>query len=317
MPKPTTQTNHSDANFDDLFGTSKGEGLLSGLKLVAIERIQTAAQPRTLFDSQALRDLSHSIAALRERGEGVEGTGILQPLLVTREGEDYRLLAGERRLRAAKLTALPEVPVIEVSSREDTRLAVQLVENLQRAGLNPLDEARSLRHLMSEQKLSIRDAATLLGKTRGYVTNRLDLLKMGDDVQQMVSSREDTLRVAAHIERVAEPEKRAELIRAVLEEGMGEREIKRRIEGSPSPPETQIQVSSREDTSRDDAPKLSDNSPSQDAAATLNRTAKSLGALAAQAQTGHSLTDEQAQKCRAQLQVIAAHLETLREKWGE
>jgi ParB/RepB/Spo0J family partition protein len=250
--KSRTQKSNTDSNFDSLFGIKSGEGFVSGLKTIALNRIVTGAQPRTIFNDEELQELSNSIAALRARGEGVDGTGILQPVLVTREGDNYKLIAGERRLRASKLAGLTELPALEVSSREDTLLAVQLIENLQRAELNPLDEAHALKKLTTEQKLSIRDLATLVGKTRGYVTNRLDLLKMGEDVQAMVAQRQDTLRAAVHINHVDDSDQRAALIQAVLEEGIGEREVKRRIEVSNEPPPaitvSRSEVSSREDT---------------------------------------------------------------------
>lgn len=248
-PKPSSpktappKTARAGANFQALFGTSAGDGLLSGLKLVALDRISTGEQPRTKFPDAEIQELADSISQLRERGEGVEGTGILQPLLVTRAHDDaapYRLIAGERRLRASRKAGLSEVPVIEiksdtlaeggVDSRESNLLTVQLVENLQRRDLPALDEARAFKEMMDLRGLSQREAAQILGKSRGYLQNRLDLLQMGEDVQQMVDSRGSTLRVAAHIHRVSNPTLRAELIKKVLGENWSEREVLRYIE---------------------------------------------------------------------------------------
>jgi ParB/RepB/Spo0J family partition protein len=248
---------------DKLFGARAGEQVVSGLKLIRHEHIAVKPQPRTQFSNIEVAELAGSIAHLHERGEGIEGTGILQPLLVTllkdadpdNADARYRLIAGERRFRASQEAGLPHVPCLVLSLSETGVLPAQLIENLQRQNLAPLDEARALEQLRDEQGLSVRDLAKQMGKTRGYVTNRLDLLKMGEDVQAMVSSREDTLRVAYHIERVADPTQRAELIRAVVEEGIGEREVLRRIEGdsgdtsASTPTGSSTPVSSREDTS--------------------------------------------------------------------
>lgn len=237
MPKTSADAlkRGSSQNFDRLFGGSAAAGRrnASGLMMIARERIQTGAQPRTQFDAAGIAELAASIAERREKKEGVEGTGLLQPLLVVPiEGQEgqFRLIAGERRYRATGEIGLAEVPAIVVPLHETEVLATQLIENLQRQDLNALDEAHAIDSLMKAQQLSIRAVAQVLGKTRGYVTNRLDVLKMGLDVQEMVSSREDTLRSAAHIEKVCDPELRQSLIQGVLDESIGEREVLRRIE---------------------------------------------------------------------------------------
>jgi len=314
--KSRTQQSNTDSNFDSLFGIKAGEGFVSGLKTVSLEKIVTGAQPRTIFNEAELQDLASSISTLRARGEGVDGTGILQPVLVTREGDNYKLIAGERRVRASRLAGLTEIPTLEVSSREDTLLAVQLIENLQRAELNPLDEAHALKKLNTEQNLSIRDIATLLGKARGYVTNRLDLLKMGEDLQAMVAQRQDTLRAAVHINHVEDAAQRAELILAVLEEGIGEREVKRRIENTDvktdviQPQAAEIkEVSSREDTSE-----ASTNSP-----LLSSEIKRLLGGLAAlskgiNADRIAGLEDNEKEICKLLLTKIEKESDRLRKK---
>ena len=242
---------------DKLFGARQGEQVVSGLKLIRHEHIEVKPQPRTKFSSIEVAELAGSITELRGRGEGIEGTGILQPLLVTllpnSTGARYRLIAGERRFRASQEAGLPHVPCLVLTMSEKGVLPAQLIENLQRQNLAPLDEGRALEQLKDEQGLSVRDIAKSIGKTRGYVTNRLDLLKMGEDVQAMVSSREDTLKHAALIDAVQDATLRSELIRAVIEDGASVKEVERRITGddsaSTSNSENGAQVSSHEDTS--------------------------------------------------------------------
>lgn len=242
---------------DKLFGARQGEQIVSGLKLIRHEQIEVRPQPRTAFSNEEVTELASSITELQERGEGVEGTGILQPLLVMllkeSNGARYRLVAGERRYRASEEAGLPHVPCLVLTMSENGVLPAQLIENLQRQNLAPLDEARALGQLQQEQGLSLRDMAKILGKTRGYITNRLDLLKMGSDVQAMVSSREDTLKHAALIQSVEDAALRRELIRAVIEDEASVKEVERRIASGNSTStrntENGAQVSSREDTS--------------------------------------------------------------------
>jgi ParB-like chromosome segregation protein Spo0J len=127
-----------------------------------------------------------------------------------------------------------------------------LIENVQRAALQPLEEGRALRKLMDEAKLSIREAARWLGKDKSYVENRLRLLNMGPDVHEMLNARPDTIAHARLIDAVTDPDLRADLIRAVVEDGIGEREIRRRISGpgAPAEPETGVGVSLRKDTGK-------------------------------------------------------------------
>ena len=223
-----------------LFPEREGEReVAGGLKLVERARIHTAAQPRTSFPLAEIEELAASIRELHAQGRGVAGTGILQPLLVRAapDGQGYVLTAGERRLRASALAGIAQLPVVISSSAEgedDTSsvLLLQLVENVQREGLPPLEEARGIEALMEGQNLSIREAARLLGKDKGYIQNRLFLLKAGPDIQEMVLRRPDTLRHARLITSVADSAQRSSLIQAVLEEDASIATLERRLQTS-------------------------------------------------------------------------------------
>lgn len=246
---------NSASNLESLFGARRVESLGSSLRLVERTSIlpdPARPQPRTQFDQGALDELANSMKTLRERGAGVGATGILQPLLVrlatpeetasSREDKSeiaYILLAGERRWRASGLVGIDRVPVVLSETGDqnlgDSTLLLQIVENLQRENLAPLDEANAYARLREEQSLSIRELAVLLGKTRGYLTNRLDLLKMDETLRAMVSSREDTLKHAALIASVEDAGQRAKLIELVLNEGASVLQIRRILEGEPAP----------------------------------------------------------------------------------
>jgi ParB family transcriptional regulator, chromosome partitioning protein len=133
-------------------------------------------QPRTHFEKAALDDLAVSI---REHG-------IIQPLIVSQDenGPGYILIAGERRLQASKLAGLEKVPVIVRQTTDQQKLELALIENIQRADLNPLEEASAYQQLSDEFSLSHEEIALRVGKSRVAVTNTLRLLKLSAPTQQ-------------------------------------------------------------------------------------------------------------------------------------
>jgi ParB family chromosome partitioning protein len=148
--------------------------------LVSVTKIvPNPHQPRYKMVEDDLKELSDSI---REHG-------ILQPLIVTYDaGTDlYTLIAGERRLRAAKLAGLEMVPVIVRTATDQERLELALIENVQRADLTPLETAEAYRQLAEDFKLSHDEIATRVGKNRVTVTNTMRLLKLPETVQQALA----------------------------------------------------------------------------------------------------------------------------------
>ena len=125
-------------------------------------------QPRTSFADSAIDELAQSI----------EKHGIIQPLIATRHGERFELIAGERRLRAARKLRLKEVPVILREEKEQKKLELALIENLQREDLNPLETARAYRRLIDEFNITQEEAARQVGKARSSVANALRLLSL-------------------------------------------------------------------------------------------------------------------------------------------
>lgn len=153
-----------------LIPSARAEGVGPGLKMVGLDLLDAnRRQPRHRFDDAGLEELSKSIRR----------TGILQPVLVTKEGGRFRIVAGERRVRAARLAGLSEVPVIVregVTDRDHLLLA--LVENVQRRDLTVLEEAEAYRHLKDDFGLTQEDVAERVGKDRATVANALRLLKL-------------------------------------------------------------------------------------------------------------------------------------------
>ena len=199
-----------------LMGTAEAETAAlepdSNLKISQI--VPNKDQPRKLFKEAELSELSDSI----------KQNGILQPLLVRKKGTKYEIVAGERRYQAAKLAGLEEVPVIikDISDAEIFKLA--LIENLQRADLSPLEEARGYKQLIKERSLTQDEVAKLVSKSRSAVTNTLRLLELPEEVQQFV---EDGLITAGHaraILAVPSPEGRVKLAQKVVDEKLSVRQ---------------------------------------------------------------------------------------------
>src|SRR5690554_6839470 len=186
----------------------------SGSKKLPVEFIiANRANPRRTFDPEQLEDLTNSI---REKG-------VMSPLLV-RPSEDpniFELIAGERRWRAAQKAGLHEVPVIvrEVGDKEALELAI--IENVQRADLNPLEEAMGYGQLIEQFDYTQQDLAQVIGKSRSHVANTLRLLRLPEDVRSMVAS--GTL-TAGHARTLITAEDPATLARQIVSGGLSVRE---------------------------------------------------------------------------------------------
>ncbi len=144
---------------------------------VDIELIDAGSmQPRAFFDPVSLDGLADSIRS----------HGIVQPLLVRRHGDRYELIAGERRWRAAKTAGLLRVPCVVKNIPDQDLLEIALIENIQREDLNPIEEAQAYRKLLDTVGLTQEALAGRVGRDRSYITNYLRLLRLPDDIQQLV-----------------------------------------------------------------------------------------------------------------------------------
>ena len=135
-------------------------------------------QPRTVFDEEALAELVHSIREI----------GLLQPVVVRRQGSGYELIAGERRLRASREAGLTHIPVIVRQTEDDALLRDALLENLHRANLNALEEAAAYSQLLADFGCTQEELATRIGRSRPQVSNTLRLLRLPPEVQRRVAA---------------------------------------------------------------------------------------------------------------------------------
>ena len=176
-------------------------------------------QPRIEFDEASLRSLSDSIRRY----------GILQPLTVRRTDEGYELIAGERRLRAAKLAGLREVPCLLARSSEEESALLALIENLQRRDLHYLEEAAAIARLIATYGLSQEQAAERLGKSQSAIANKLRLLQLTTDQRQFVLDNGLTERHARAVLRLPE-NRRSEALITIAKRRMNARQTDLYIE---------------------------------------------------------------------------------------
>jgi ParB family chromosome partitioning protein len=171
-------------------------------------------QPRRTFDEEELQQLAHSIAAY----------GVLQPIVVTEQGGQYTLIAGERRLRAAAMAGLQTIPVIIRTAKEEEQLELALVENLQRADLNAVDEGRAYQHLMDAFGLTQERVAERVGRSRPSVANTLRILETSPRVQQAVIDGTLSAGHARALAALADHAQQEALLATILARGLSVRQ---------------------------------------------------------------------------------------------
>lgn len=171
-------------------------------------------QPRIQFSEDDLADLS---ASIKEQG-------VLQPLLVRRDGAGYELIAGERRLRASKMAGLKQVPVVikEISDKE--LLEISIVENIQREALNPLEEAEAYHQLMTEFDMTQEQAAQRVGKSRPAVANILRLRQLPDPIKNSILEKTLSMGHARALLSAETPGQQKTVWKTILSKGLSVRQ---------------------------------------------------------------------------------------------
>ena len=195
------------------------------LKISSIE--PNRMQPRKNFDEEQLKELADSIRQY----------GVLQPLLVQKNGDYYEIIAGERRWRAAKMAGLKEIPAVLREYDQQRRMEIALIENVQREDLNPIEEATAYQRLMDEFHLKQDEIAASVSKSRTAITNTMRLLKLDERVQKMVM---DNLISSGHgrtIIPIEDKELQYETACKILDENLSVREaeqlVKKLLERKP------------------------------------------------------------------------------------
>ncbi len=178
-------------------------------------------QPRTYFSDAALNDLAESI----------KQHGIISPLIVTKKDDGYELIAGERRLRSAKMIGLKEIPVIVREEKDQKKLEIALIENLQREDLNPLETARAYQRLIDEFNITQEEAAHKVGKARSSVANALRLLTLPVEIQEALAGGKITEAHAKYLLGLEGAAKQINMLKKIMRQNLTvaetDKEIKR------------------------------------------------------------------------------------------
>ncbi len=227
---PDKKRNGLGRGLDSLFGTDVSE-LMNQIENgsqnfvstrqdeIPVDKIQpNPYQPRKEFDPKALEDLAQSI----------QEHGIFTPLLVIKRRTDYQLVAGERRLRAAKMAHLEKVPVIIVDFSDEQMMEISLLENIQREDLSPLEEALGFQTLMNQLHYTQEKLAERVGKSRAYCANLLRLLKLPAEVQSLLKNQSLTVGHVRPLLALQDENEMIQLAHTMVREGLSVREAEKR-----------------------------------------------------------------------------------------
>lgn len=176
-------------------------------------------QPRKKFDEDALLELAESIKQY----------GVLQPLLVQEREDYYEIVAGERRWRAAKIAGIKEIPVIIKKLTRQEIMEISLIENIQREDLNPIEEALAFKRLLTEFNLKQDEVAERVSKSRTAVTNSMRLLKLCDEVQQMVIDEMISTGHARALLAIEDEEQQYTIAQRIFDEKMSVRDVEKLV----------------------------------------------------------------------------------------
>ncbi len=186
-----------------------------GVKQVGVDKIRAAMkQARSVFDDEKLNELT---ASVREHG-------VIQPLLVRETAQGYELIAGERRLRAARAAGLKEVPVIIARADDDKAAEMGLIENIQREDLNALEEAAAYAKMMEEYHYTQESLARTLGKSRSYIANTLRLLALDQKTRMLLSEGKISAGHGRALLSVKAEPRREQLLKRIVKENLSVRQ---------------------------------------------------------------------------------------------
>lgn len=207
----------------------------TGIKTVKVEDLEPSKyQPRKEFNQEALDALVNSI---KEKG-------VLQPLLVRKNGEKYEIIAGERRWRASKIAGLNEVPVIEKELNNQEVLEVALIENLLRENLTAIEEAEGFNRLINEFSHTHEALSQIVGKSRSYITNTLRLLSLPVSIQEMIKN---NVLSAGHARALIGLDNAEEIAKKIVDKGLTVRQTEDLVNKIKNNTLTQISKSIKKD----------------------------------------------------------------------
>ena len=211
-----------------------GEDIDKNIQEIPVNQIDANPnQPRKAFNEETLKKLEQSIKKY----------GVVQPVIVRKKDNgNYELIAGERRLRAAKNAQLEKIPVVikEYDNRESAEIA--LIENLQREDLNPIEEGKAYESIIKKYDLTQEEMSQIAGKSRSYITNTLRLLTFPDAIQKLLQSKKLTTGQARPLLALKTVAEQLKLAKKIVEEGLSARQVEK-ILGEKTTPKKEVQIS--------------------------------------------------------------------------
>lgn len=213
-----------------------GEDIDKNIQEIPVNQIDANPnQPRKAFNEETLKKLEQSIKKY----------GVVQPVIVRKKDNgNYELIAGERRLRAAKNAQLEKIPVVikEYNNRESAEIA--LIENLQREDLNPIEEGKAYESIIKKYDLTQEEMSQIAGKSRSYITNTLRLLTFPDAIQKLLQSKKLTTGQARPLLALKTVAEQLKLAKKIVEEGLSARQVEKMLGEKTTPkPKKEVQIS--------------------------------------------------------------------------
>ena len=221
-PKSSTESKAADKKEE--------QGQETMVKITKVE--PNREQPRKKFDEDAPQELADSIKQY----------GVISPILVQDRKTYYEIVAGERRWRAAKLAGLKEVPVIIKNFTEQEIVEISLIENIQRENLNPIEEAQAYKRLLTEFNLKQDEVAERVSKSRTAVTNSMRLLKLCDEVQQMIIDDMISTGHARALISIEDPEQQYMIAQRVFDEKLSVRDVEKLVKNLNKPEKVKKEI---------------------------------------------------------------------------
>ena len=208
-------------NFNNFEKEIVDEGKTSGgITEIPLDEIRSNPyQPRVIFDSSALEELSNSI----------KEHGVIQPIIVKKSIKGYELVAGERRTRAARRAGLKTIPAIIKEFNDVEMMEIALIENIERVNLNPIEEAKAYDNILRINNITQEELARKFAKSRSYITNMLGLLNLPETTIKLVESKELSMGHARALSKLENEDKINELALRIVREGLSVRDTEKLI----------------------------------------------------------------------------------------
>ena len=179
-------------------------------------------QPRKVFDDEALNELADSI----------KEHGVFQPIIIKKSIKGYEIIAGERRVRASKIAGLEKIPAIIRNLSDEQMMEIALLENLQRENLNVIEEAKAYELMLNSLSLTQEELAKKVGKSRSHITNILGLLKLPEDVQNLVMDDELTMGHARALSKLSSADEIKEMAKEIVSKKLPVRDVEDMTSGN-------------------------------------------------------------------------------------